>query len=703
MKKSIIVLFLAAIMVLSSLPCVFAAPSNADFIRIEMGEVHVVALKSDGTVWTWGSNMFHALGDGTERSKYVPTHVIGIDDVIDIAAGRGYTIALKSDGTVWGWGSNYAKQLGFSRDRVSEAYTPIQLDWLENIVAINCSDIETYMLDASGQTYINGEPDSQDFRYKKSDPSGKYKILAGGNFFSTAENSISSIGIKEDGSVWIDDIELKEYHGARDAAVVSTNGYIITADGKIVAIGNNRYGQLGSGFTSRAYVPHKIEGVSDVKDVSAWHNIYVLHNDGTVSTMYNRNIESRFAKVPINDAKKIAQTASTVAVLKNDGTVWTWQLTYNKPDPEPPVPVMVNGLSDIVNISATQSHILAFDKNGKVYVDGYVDYEFAELDDNGEPKSWFNALGGVENVADGYFEYYSSMFLTTDNRILTSSISHSGGNSTSNGYEEADIGGKAKELAVNIIFLGHSAVLKDDGVVCITIPYSGVDGYIDIPNLPFITHISMTPNALLASDIDGHVWQLGADNGNLGGEDNMEYRQPYCIPGLNNIATVAAGYNYHFAITNTGELYAWGENEHNQLFESNYYTASASWQPIKSSVINMTIGSTAILVNNFEIAIPAAPVIVDSRTLVPIREVAENLGGSVEWEASGQITVTMGQDILVLNIGSLESQYNGHTETIDVAPALIDDKTFLPLRYVCETLGAEVLWEETAQRITIVK
>ena len=95
--------------------------------------------------------------------------------------------------------------------------------------------------------------------------------------------------------------------------------------------------------------------------------------------------------------------------------------------------------------------------------------------------------------------------------------------------------------------------------------------------------------------------------------------------------------------------------------------------------------------------------IINSRTIVPIREVVEHLGGIVEWENSGRITVTMDQNVLILNIGSFESQFNGNYETIDVAPALINGKTFLPLRYVCEKLEADVLWEETAQRITITK
>ena len=137
----------------------------------------------------------------------------------------------------------------------------------------------------------------------------------------------------------------------------------------------------------------------------------------------------------------------------------------------------------------------------------------------------------------------------------------------------------------------------------------------------------------MALDTEGSVWQLGATvSGNLGGDDHAEYRQPYLIPGLSGIKAIAAGKDYYFAVTENSELYAWGENGENQLFPSDYYTNYTAWKPIKSSVINMTIGNATILVNNHSVDIPAAPVIYESRTLVPIREVVENLGGIIEWE-----------------------------------------------------------------------
>ncbi len=68
------------------------------------GDTHYAALKSDGTVWTWGNNASGQLGDGTLVSRQVPQKVSDITDVKQIAVAGAWTLALKEDGSVWMWG-----------------------------------------------------------------------------------------------------------------------------------------------------------------------------------------------------------------------------------------------------------------------------------------------------------------------------------------------------------------------------------------------------------------------------------------------------------------------------------------------------------------------------------------------------------------------------------------------------------------------
>lgn len=74
---------------------------------------HVLAIKTDGTLWSWGSNNWGgSLGDGTGTDRYTPLQV-GLDsDWAMVAAGHSHSLAVKTGGTLWSWGSNQSSQLG---------------------------------------------------------------------------------------------------------------------------------------------------------------------------------------------------------------------------------------------------------------------------------------------------------------------------------------------------------------------------------------------------------------------------------------------------------------------------------------------------------------------------------------------------------------------------------------------------------------
>ena len=71
---------------------------------IASGHSHTIALRNDGTVWTWGYNAYGQLGDGTNTNRPLPVQVPGMTGVTAIAAGIYHTLVLKNDGTVWAWG-----------------------------------------------------------------------------------------------------------------------------------------------------------------------------------------------------------------------------------------------------------------------------------------------------------------------------------------------------------------------------------------------------------------------------------------------------------------------------------------------------------------------------------------------------------------------------------------------------------------------
>lgn len=94
-------------------------------ISITGGQRHSIALRSDGTVWTWGWNGMGQLGNNTLIDELTPTQVPGLNNVIEVAAGDNHCLVRKSDSTVWGWGSNILGQLGDST--TTNSSVPIQM------------------------------------------------------------------------------------------------------------------------------------------------------------------------------------------------------------------------------------------------------------------------------------------------------------------------------------------------------------------------------------------------------------------------------------------------------------------------------------------------------------------------------------------------------------------------------------------------
>lgn len=87
------------------------------------------------------------------------------------------------------------------------------------------------------------------------------------------------------------------------------------------------------------------------------------------------------------------------------------------------------------------------------------------------------------------------------------------------------------------------------------------------------------------------------------------------------------------------------------------------------------------------------PVNVDGRILLPMREFFEALGAEIEWnDENKELHVTHEDSKIFLKIGSTDSIVNGVFQSLDVAPSLINDSTYIPLRFAAEALGYEIIW-----------
>ena len=122
------------------------------------------------------------------------------------------------------------------------------------------------------------------------------------------------------------------------------------------------------------------------------------------------------------------------------------------------------------------------------------------------------------------------------------------------------------------------------------------------------------------------------------------------------------------------------------------------------TVVQMTVGKLVGYVNGGSKTLDAAPVIRNSRTMLPVRFVAENLGATVGWDgATSTVTVSTSSVEIRITIGKAQATVNGTAVTLD-SPAFIENsRTYLPVRFVAENLGATVGWDGVTSTVTLTK
>src|SRR6266850_397731 len=99
------------------------------------GLAHAVATKSDGTLWAGGNNLHGQLGDGTTTDRASPVQIGTAMNWTAVAAGGSHTVALQSDGTLWAWGNNFYGQLGDGT--TTQRTSPVQIGTATNWTAVS--------------------------------------------------------------------------------------------------------------------------------------------------------------------------------------------------------------------------------------------------------------------------------------------------------------------------------------------------------------------------------------------------------------------------------------------------------------------------------------------------------------------------------------------------------------------------------------
>jgi alpha-tubulin suppressor-like RCC1 family protein len=286
----------------STIPIQVGALSN--WQTISAGNSHSIAIKTDGTLWTWGRNQESQLGDGSTTNSDIPIQIGTATNWRFISAGDEYVTAIKTDGTLWAWGFNAYGQLG--DNTIINKTTPTQIGTDTNWLTVSAGTDHTLALKTNGTLWAWGRNNTgqlgDNTTVNKTIPT---QIGTDTNWQNAMASVLHSVATKSDGSLW--------------------------------TWGDNSNGQLGDGTIVGKIFPINIATITNCSSIAkGFQHTIAKKSDGTLwawggnisGQLGDASTTQRNSPVGVSglatDWLMVNSKASHTVALKNDGTLYTW-------------------------------------------------------------------------------------------------------------------------------------------------------------------------------------------------------------------------------------------------------------------------------------------------------------------------------------------------------------------------------------------
>lgn len=312
----------------------------SDVSAVAAGYEHALALKPDGTVWSWGLNTEGQLGDGTTVNRPIPVQVRGpsgsgfLTGISAIAAGENHSLAVDAQGRVWAWGYNANSQLGDGTTTNSPLPLAVRgpggAGSLSGIVAVAGGSAHTLALKSDGRVWAWG--------LNVSGQLGNGSFNINDPLYLPFPALVKGPG----GSGFLSGIVSVQAGNSHSLAVNSD-----TAP-SVWSWGQNDEGQLGDGTTTDRSLPVAVSTLGDLGARAAAagvrHSLAMLYDSVLPIWSWGRNTDGQLGdggqtsrdvagQVPGPDLQIVAISAGgdQSLALADDGTVWEWGLHQGNP------------------------------------------------------------------------------------------------------------------------------------------------------------------------------------------------------------------------------------------------------------------------------------------------------------------------------------------------------------------------------------
>lgn len=623
------------------------AGNDADWVAVDAGFYHSMALKANGTLWGTGYNVYGQLGDGTNYDRHGFTQTGKDSNWVAVACGLYHTLAIKSNGTLWAFGFNSAGELGDSS--FAHQYKPVQITKDSNWVAVCCGRNFSMGLKADGSIWCWGSNDygqlgdgnatsKRGTPYKiagytaKAIAAGSYHgmaLLDNGRIICWGQNTNGQLGNSSN-----NDSGTPVYAGSNtfiSIAAGNEHSFGISSDGNMWSWGFCSHGQLGQGnFTSLNYPKKCSTGNRWVAiEGGEYHSLAVDCNGKLYS--FGRNNHSQLGAGYANPQRILPDVISDVlqwnavsgfdggfVAIRSDGTLWSWgnnqsgQLGDGTTTTRK-VPVQIGNDSTWVWVAAKKSSVVALRANGTLWAWGKNDAGQLGIGSSINQKSPVQ-IGGSDSWMMVYNGGNHMIALRSDGTLWTWGANNSGqlGDNSTNPHNypiqvgtshwRAASAGDEHSLAISVdgkLYAWGSGKYGQNAAGAFNtnklIPYL-------VDNNGRWLGVECGNNHSLAMRASGTLLACGSnDSAQLGNGNTQNQNQFVGVQNATNISMFVAGAHHSAGIAANGKLRFWG-TANNCEFGNPY--KSGAYTKVQNDSSAMVLGFISCGVKNTAILKP---------------------------------------------------------------------------------------------------
>ena len=566
----------------------------------------VAAIKTDGTLWTWGYNGYGNLGNGNTIHYSSPIQVGALTNWSSVYAGQNGTAAIKTDGTLWVWGWNGFGGLG-NGTRINYS-SPIQVGLLTNWkqVSMGYGGIAAVKTDGTLWTcgYNNfGQLGNGTVNVYYSSP------IQVGSLTNWSQVDASNNGwdlfaaLKTDGTLWVCGYNRYGQLGNQSTSYYSSPiqigslnnwGSVSVSSGGIFAIPSStlvvdRQQDLGQRYVSKDYLldvyPQIASATGARTSAGLWacglNDVGLLGNGNTIG--YSSPIQIG----ALTNWKQVSSARGTNAAIKTNGTLWIWgggsvgQLGNGTNGVFYSSPIQIGALTNWKQVSVGQYLSASVKTDGTLWTWGGGGYGSLG---NGTTINYSSpiqvgVLTNWKQVSCGAVSSFSISAIKTDGTLWSWGDNSYGqiGNGTTTRYsspiqlgsltnwKQVSEGGQWFTFAVKTDgtlwawgFIGHGQ-LGNQNVIDYSSP-------IQVGSLTNWKQVSCGAAHSAATKTDGTLWAWGFNGtGELGNGTIIKYSSPIQVGSLTNWKQVSLGQYNTAAIKTDGTMWIWAGNEFGNL------------------------------------------------------------------------------------------------------------------------------------------